>query len=142
MAAKIISVFLPCDLVQYHQPKHQGDSAEEFQSVAVLRLGLGRKVLTERCDKASPIHTMTARQALHDLGIAPRLLTREQAAAYCGLSVNGFSDWVKAGRLPGSIPGTARWDLKAIDIALDSLSGIGIGSSALDQWKAKHARSS
>jgi hypothetical protein len=80
--------------------------------------------------------------ALTDLGIPPRLLTREQAAAYCGLSVNGFSEWVKSGRLPGPIPSTARWDLKAIDIALDSASGIGIGSSVLDQWKAKHARSS
>ena len=80
--------------------------------------------------------------ALADLGIAPRLLTREQAAAYCGLSANGFSEWVKSGKLPGPIPGTARWDLKAIDIALDSASGIGIGSLVLDQWKAKHARSS
>jgi predicted DNA-binding transcriptional regulator AlpA len=79
---------------------------------------------------------------LTDLGIAPRLLTREQAAAYCGLSVNGFSDWIKSGRLPGPIAGTARWDLRAIDAALDSASGIGIGSLALDQWKAKHARSS
>jgi predicted DNA-binding transcriptional regulator AlpA len=85
---------------------------------------------------------MATHPALADLGIAPRLLTREQAAAYCGLSVTGFSEWVKSGRLPGPIPRTARWDLKAIDVALDSASGIGIGSSALDQWKAKHARSS
>jgi predicted DNA-binding transcriptional regulator AlpA len=83
---------------------------------------------------------MATHPALAELGIAPRLLTREQAAAYCGLSVNGFSEWVKSGRLPGPIPRTARWDLKAIDIALDSASGIAIGSSALDQWKAKHAR--
>jgi predicted DNA-binding transcriptional regulator AlpA len=85
---------------------------------------------------------MATHPALADLGIAPRLLTREQAAAYCGLSVHGFSEWVKTGRLPGPIAGTARWDLRAIDAALDSLSGIGIGSLALDQWKAKHARSS
>jgi predicted DNA-binding transcriptional regulator AlpA len=85
---------------------------------------------------------MATHPALADLGIAPRLLTRQQAAAYCGLSVNGFSEWVKTGRLPGPIVGTSRWDLRAIDAALDSLSGIGIGSLALDQWKAKHARSS
>ena len=77
-----------------------------------------------------------------------RLLTREEAAAYCRLSTQGFSQWVKKGRLPGPLPGTARWDLRAIDAALDSLSGIadrgegGIGSLVLDQWKAKHARSS
>ena len=80
--------------------------------------------------------------ALADLGIAPRLLTREQAAAYCGLSVSGFSAWMKSGRLPGAISGTVRWDMRAIDVALDSASGIGIGPLALDQWKAKHARSS
>jgi hypothetical protein len=77
-----------------------------------------------------------------------RLLTREEAAAYCRLSRQGFSRWVKTGRLPGPIAGTARWDLRAIDAALDSLSGIadgdegGVGSLVLDQWKAKHARSS
>ena len=68
---------------------------------------------------------MATYPALADLGIAPRLLTREQAAAYCGLSVHGFSDWVKAGRLPGPIRGTTRWDRKAIDAALDQASGIG-----------------
>jgi hypothetical protein len=52
---------------------------------------------------------MATHPALADLGIAPRLLTREQAAAYCGLSVHGFSEWVKAGRLPGPIHGTIRW---------------------------------
>jgi predicted DNA-binding transcriptional regulator AlpA len=84
---------------------------------------------------------MAAHPALAGLGIAPRLLTREQAAAYCGLSVTGFSEWVKSGRLPGPIPRTARWDLKAIDIALDSASGISnIAQSPLDEWIAKRAR--
>ena len=73
----------------------------------------------------------------------PRLLTREQAAAYCGLSMQGFSQWVKAGRLPGPIKGTARWDLRAIDAALDAASGICATDeeSDFDRWKAKHAHS-
>jgi predicted DNA-binding transcriptional regulator AlpA len=77
---------------------------------------------------------------LISIGIAPRLLKREQAAAYCGLSVHGFSDWVKTGRLPGPIAGTIRWDRMAIDAALDVLSRIDAKSEgeALDQWKAKH----
>jgi predicted DNA-binding transcriptional regulator AlpA len=84
---------------------------------------------------------MATHTVLADLGIAPRLLTRAQAAAYCGLSVNGFSEWVKTGKLPGPIPGTARWDLKAIDIALDSLSGISnTAQSSLDEWVAKRPR--
>jgi hypothetical protein len=84
---------------------------------------------------------MATHPALADLGIAPRLLTREQAAAYCGLSVHGFSEWVRAGRLPGPIAGTARWDLRAVDAALDSLSGISkTAPSPLDEWIAKRAR--
>ena len=86
--------------------------------------------------------------ALAGVAIAPRLLAREQAAAYCSLSVQGFSQRVKSGRLPAPLVGTLRWDLRAIDAALDSMSGIanrsesGVDSSALDQWKAKHARTS
>ncbi len=90
---------------------------------------------------------MTRRSPLSDHYILPRLLSRAEAAAYCGLSCQGFSAWVKNGRLPGPIVGTARWDLRAIDASLDSLSGIAarntatVDLSALDQWKAKHARS-
>jgi hypothetical protein len=50
-------------------------------------------------------------------------LRREQAAAYCKLSPSAFSQWVSQGRLPKPILGTAR-DLKAIDRAIDSLSGL------------------
>lgn len=72
-----------------------------------------------------------------NIGIAPRLLSRAQAAFYCGLSSQGFSAWVKNGRLPGAIRGTARWDLRAIDTALDAISGIGsnIQEDAFDKWK-------
>jgi hypothetical protein len=66
------------------------------------------------------------------------------AAAYCSLSLQGFSHWVKLGRLPGPIVGTTRWDRKAIDAALDVISGLEKleTTSPLDQWKNKHARSS
>lgn len=55
--------------------------------------------------------------------IAPRLLTREQAAAYCGQSPRGFDRWRKAGIVPDRVPGTARFDRVAIDRAIDALSG-------------------
>jgi len=56
-------------------------------------------------------------------------------------AAKGFGRWVRLGRLPDPIPGTARWDLKMINIALDSASGISnAASSPLDQWIAKHAR--
>jgi hypothetical protein len=77
-------------------------------------------------------------------GISPRLLNRDQAAAYCSLSVQGFGRWVRLGRLPGPITGTTRWDIKAIDAALDLASGLSASasSSPLDQWRAKRARAS
>ena len=78
------------------------------------------------------------------LAIMPRLVCREEAAAYCGLSPQGFSSWIKLGRLPESIAHTNRWDLKAIDMALDSLSGVTIDASLspLDEWRVKRARRS
>ncbi|QFR34722.1 hypothetical protein GBB76_17325 [Ancylobacter sp. TS-1] len=51
-------------------------------------------------------------------------MAKAQAAAYCGLTPSGFSAWVKAGIVPGPIPGTQRYDRKAIDAALDRHSGI------------------
>ena len=80
--------------------------------------------------------------------IGQRLVSRDQAAAYCGLSVSTFSKWVKIGRLPSALSGTSRWDLKAIDLALDSLSRLpvletaDVSRSALDEWRAKRARQS
>lgn len=69
----------------------------------------------------------------------PRLLKRPEAAAYCSLCESTFDDWVRRGLLPGPIPGTHRWDKKAIDLALDKLSGITTQSTPddlYDQWKA------
>lgn len=73
-----------------------------------------------------------------------RLITRNEAAAYCRLSSQGFSRWIKRGYLPGPIAGTARWDLKAIDAALDRASDIidESSSSPLDLWRQNRARSS
>ena len=40
---------------------------------------------------------MAIHPALADFGIAPRLLTREQAAAYCAVSLTAFTEWVRRG---------------------------------------------
>ena len=54
-----------------------------------------------------------------------------------------FSNWVREGKLPPALPGTARWDLKAIDFALDAMSGLQQQElTALDEWRAKRARRS
>lgn len=54
----------------------------------------------------------------------PRLLSGADAAAYCGITAATFSKWVAAGTAPPPLPGTRRWDRKAIDLALDKSSGI------------------
>jgi hypothetical protein len=54
-----------------------------------------------------------------------RGLSRKDAAAYAGCdSISAFKNWIRRGILPGPIPGTHRWDRKAIDRALDKASGL------------------
>lgn len=86
---------------------------------------------------------MGARREALPTGMQPRMLTREEAAAYCGLSPEGLSDWMRRGLVPRPIPGTHRIDRKALDAALDKLSGIEPEQekSALARWKeARDAR--
>jgi hypothetical protein len=87
--------------------------------------------------------TFRQREAINN--IAPRGLTREQAARYAGCeTLSAFANWVRRGILPGPIPGTHRWDKRAIDAALDRASGLQttLAPSALEEWKARRARSS
>ena len=70
--------------------------------------------------------------------VAPRLLSKAQAAAYCGLSTAGFDAWRRKGSIPAPLAGTARWDRKALDAALDRMSGLAYHSEpedAYDAWK-------
>lgn len=67
-----------------------------------------------------------------------RGLSEKAAAEYLGLSVSGLHDWRRKGIVPGPIPGTHRYDRKAIDAALDKLSGLPTTApSAYDEWKAR-----
>ncbi|MBO6725544.1 MAG: hypothetical protein JJ911_07790 [Rhizobiaceae bacterium] len=54
----------------------------------------------------------------------PRLLARNQAAMYLGLSLSTFSNWVTAGLLPKPVFGSKRWDRLALNAAIDRESGI------------------
>lgn len=75
---------------------------------------------------------------------APRLMSGPNAAAYLGLTTAAFSKWVAEGRIPKPLPGTRRWDRKAIDLALDRASGIVASSvvpdddNSLENWKRKY----
>jgi hypothetical protein len=72
-------------------------------------------------------------------GLTQRLLSRAQAASYLNLSTSAFSGWVRRGIVPAAIPGTKRWDKKAIDAALDRSSDLHATTdmSPLDQWRSK-----
>ena len=56
--------------------------------------------------------------------IVPRLMSRAEAAAYCGVKPDTFDEYRRAGLVPEPLPGTKRWDRKAIDRRFDSLSGL------------------
>jgi GYF domain 2 len=64
-------------------------------------------------------------QALpHSPSSIPRLASEGQAAAQIGLDLATFRAWVAAGRLPYALPGCGKYDMKAIHLALDRISGI------------------
>ena len=64
-------------------------------------------------------------QALpHSPSSIPRLVSEGQAAAQIGLDLATFRAWVAAGRLPYALPDCGKYDMKAIHLALDRISGI------------------
>jgi hypothetical protein len=73
-----------------------------------------------------------------------RLVTEKEAADAVGIDLATFRAWVASGKLPKAIPDCGKYDVKAIDAAIDRLSGLGGPSNALDAWKARgqHARAS
>ena len=74
--------------------------------------------------------------------LEPRGLSKEQAIQYVGAgSVSSFDDWVRRGIVPGPIPGTHRWDRRAIDRALDARSGLtpDAGETPLQTWLRENA---
>lgn len=64
-----------------------------------------------------------ARQAALPPSLAPRLIGREAAAAYVGLSSSKFDALVKDGRMPRPrrIDRRLVWDVRMLDAAADDL---------------------
>lgn len=78
---------------------------------------------------------------------APRGLSKRQAAAYVGcVTLAAFDRWRALGIIPPPIPGTNRWDRKALDLALDKASGLpsdvvaGDETSPYQRWRAERAK--
>jgi hypothetical protein len=83
----------------------------------------------------------------HESGPAPRGLSKQQAAAYVGCQTEAaFDRWRQLRIVPPPIPGTNRWDKKALDLALDKASGlssdIGTGddTSPYQRWRTERAK--
>jgi len=59
--------------------------------------------------------------------LAPRGLSRGDAAAYVGVSPNTFDRLVEDGTMPGPMQFYSRkvWDLRRVDAALDRLAPLG-----------------
>ena len=67
--------------------------------------------------------------------IAPRLLTRQQAAAYCGVSVATFSANCPVAPLAlGKGKRLERYDVHALDAWIDSLREIGDSTDSQRSW--------
>jgi hypothetical protein len=66
-----------------------------------------------------------------------RLVGEREAAESVGLELATFRAWVAAGRLPPPLPDCGRYDLKALDAAIDRISGLGGPGNALDAWRLK-----
>lgn len=78
--------------------------------------------------------------------MSPRCLNKAAAAEYCGCTPEAFEKRIQRGLLPRAMPGTRSWDTKALDAALDKLSGIAPSiavdgddaDTALQGWLAEH----
>jgi hypothetical protein len=65
-----------------------------------------------------------------------RLTTEKKAAEAIGVELATFRHLVAGGRLPKPLPEFGLYDLKAIDAAIDRMSGIGTPDNALEAWRA------
>jgi hypothetical protein len=76
-------------------------------------------------DSATPASTEDLLQALRrSPSSIPRLANELQAAAEIGLDLATFRAWVAEGRLPHTLPDCGKYDMKAIHLVLDRMSGI------------------
>lgn len=68
---------------------------------------------------------MSARAALREASQPRRGLSRVEAASYVGIGATLFDAMVRDGRMPSPIriAGRVLWDIRALDVAFDRLSG-------------------
>jgi hypothetical protein len=67
-------------------------------------------------------------------GLTPRLLSRADAAVYCGMSPNHFEQHVGSMVPPVRIGKRNLWDIKVLDRWLDQQSGLGDALRPVESW--------
>ncbi|TJW02186.1 MAG: hypothetical protein E5W97_21600 [Mesorhizobium sp.] len=65
-----------------------------------------------------------------------RVFSRTEAASFVGASVGYFNKLVDLGLMPKPLPlpGVKRWDVRALEAALDGLSGISESQQSNNEW--------
>ena len=97
-------------------PFHTG--AHERLARPRTKIATGYIPSMERCPGTLPYYNRMN-------NISARLLTKEQAAEYCGAkSLRTFDRWRTKNLVPGPIPHLGRWDRKVLDHHIDKLSGL------------------
>ena len=108
-------------------------------SSTLLRINLPTSDREEVANgRSSPRRERRGEPHIHTIAAEPRLLSRDQAAAYCGVAPETFDSYRRRGILPDPLPGTKRWDRKLINEFLDRQGGVtkGAAVSPLDAWRA------
>jgi hypothetical protein len=73
--------------------------------------------------------------ARHDGMHMPRLATETQVATALGIPLATVRHLVACGRLPKALPEFDLYDMKAVEAALDRMSGLQTPTNALDCWR-------
>jgi hypothetical protein len=79
---------------------------------------------------------MSERRSL-PAGMMPRLLSRDAAAAYCGITAETFEQHVRPHVAPIEIGARRLWDVRALDHWLDVQSGLIDALRPVDDWLAE-----
>jgi hypothetical protein len=66
-----------------------------------------------------------------------RLVSEKEAAEEVGIPLATFRAWVEIGKMPKPLADCGLFDLKAVDAAIDRISGLGGAANALDSWRAR-----
>jgi len=68
------------------------------------------------------------------IGLTPRLLNRDQSAAYCGVIAETFEAHIRPYVRPLEIGTRRLWDIKALDRWLDQRSGLTQAVRSSEDW--------